>query len=133
MIDTRILDVALMTLWMALCLVLIVFASASAGRKLADMDVMRLRGVNGVRTIHAMVQLRAQVNRMSLGIAFGLLGLLVLIGADPMVIRYTARVGLVLILVMFSVSSVLDWQADREQLRIVIEEFERDHKVKEEA
>jgi hypothetical protein len=127
MIDTRLLDIALMVIWMLLSVTLVVFSSGAAGRKLADIDVMRLRGVNGVRAIAARVQLRTQINRIALGIAFGLLGLLVIAAVDPIVVRYVARVGLVGILTMFAVSSVIDWRDDREQLRLVINEYAREH------
>ena len=118
---------ALLIVWLVLCLVLLGFASASCGRKLADIDVMRLRRINGVRAIAARVQLRAQVNRIILALVFGSLGALSLAGVDPETVRFVSRIGLILVLVTFTAASIADWRDDREQLRLVVNEYAQDH------
>jgi len=121
------LDVLLNIVWLVLCLVLLAFASASTGRKLADIDVMRLRRINGVRNIAARVQLRAQVNRIILALVFGVNGVLGLIDVSSDVQHTVFRVGLILVLSMFTLASIADWRDDREQLRLVVDEYARDH------
>jgi hypothetical protein len=125
MMDESQLYHALILLVVGLSIVLVIFSAATGGRKLADRDVMRLQGVNGVRAIEIRIKLRMAANRLILGLMFGLIGTLVLIDETASWRGWVSRIGLVSVLALFSVSSVIDWLDDGKQLRLVVTDAEK--------
>jgi hypothetical protein len=105
-----------------LSVVLVIFASASAGRKFTDRDLLMLRGINGVRRIEITVKLRAQANRILLGLVFGIISIMTLADAPGEWRAWFFRASLLAVLMSFTVSAVLDWIDDRAQLRMVMQE-----------
>jgi hypothetical protein len=120
------LDHALVIVAIILSIVLTVFAAASLGRKLTDLEILQIRGLNGVRLLEIEVKIRAQVNRVLVALVFGGISALILADAPIEWRVWCYRFGVVLVLLAFSVSAVLDWFVDRHQLRMVMaEEFQR--------
>jgi hypothetical protein len=86
-----------------LSVVLVIFASASAGRKFTDRDLLMLRGINGVRRIE-------------------IISIMTLADAPGEWRAWFFRASLLAVLMSFTVSAVLDWIDDRAQLRMVMQE-----------
>jgi hypothetical protein len=101
---------------------LVIFSSATIGRKLADRDVLDIRGINGVRRIEITIKIRTQANRLLLGLVFGLIAILILVDAPPEWRAWSSRLGIMIMLASFTFASIQDWRDDREQLRLVMKE-----------
>ena len=117
------------TFWVALAMILlsifvIVGSSLSFGRILADLEYQYTAGINGVRRIQSRVSLRTHGKRILLGL-FGLsVGIMGLTTADIVWQYEVAGRLLILVLLLFGFSSVLDWYAERESVRLLFLERE---------
>jgi hypothetical protein len=115
--------------WLAIATILlsifVIIGSALAfGRILADLEYQTTAGLNGVRRIQSHVGLRTHGKRILLGL-FGLV--LGIMGVTTLDIVWQYNVGgllFILILILFGASSVLDWFAERESVRILLLERE---------
>lgn len=99
-------------------LLLILASSATLGRKLADLEYQHAAGLNGVLRIQAWINARTHANRVLLGIAFLTTSALTLADAPDLVRAWVARVLFILVIVTYTVSSVLDWIDERRQVHI---------------
>ena len=92
------------------------------GRILADLEYQLAAGVNGVRRIQSKVNLRTHGNRIMLavfGLAVGIMGL------TPLSILWQNWISGVLfigVLMIYSASSIMDWMAERKQVRLLLRE-----------
>ena len=115
--------------WLALTTIVlsifvIVGSALAFGRILADLEYQETAGLNGVRHIQSHVSLRTQGKRIMLGL-FGLtLGIMALTTLDIAWQYSFAGLLFLLILLLFGVSSVLDWFSERESVRILFHERE---------
>lgn len=105
-----------------LSLVLALTSMAAFGRILADLEYQHLAGLNGVRRIQSHVNLRTHGNRVLLGLVFLVLSVFVLIDMPDLWRTWAARVLLVLLLVAFAASSLVDWRAERQQVALLLKE-----------
>jgi hypothetical protein len=115
--------------WVAIAtIILSVFvligASLSFGRILADLEYQDTAGINGVRHIQSHVSLRTQGKRIMLGL-FGLsLGIMALTTLDIAWQYSVSGLLLLVILIIFGTSSILDWFSERDSVRILFHERE---------
>ena len=107
---------------LALSLILVLVSSAAFGRILSDIEYQQLTGINGVRRIQSRVNLRTHGNRIVLGLVFGTLAVLTMIEMPGIWRVWTGRGLLVLMLAGYAASSVLDWLAERAQLKHLLKE-----------
>lgn len=124
-----VLDNVLVVTAIVLSVVLSMFAAASLGRKLTDLELLQLRNLNGVRLLEVHVKIRAQGNRILTALVFGIISVLILADAPVEWRVWCFRGGVALVLAAFTASAVLDWIVDRKQLRMVMtEEIEKERK-----
>lgn len=103
----------------ASCLCLLI-SMAMVGRKLADLDYQRARGIGGTARIQGYINLRTHGMRVLVGVTFGVFAVL-LIADAPMIWRqWVNRTLFVVVPAGYALVSVLDWMAEREQQRIEI-------------
>lgn len=110
--------IGLLVYSLALSLLLVLVSSAALGRKLADLEYQQAAGINGIRSIQAWVNVRVNTNRVLLGLAFIVFTTLLLADAPVDLRTWAFRALFSVMLSSFAASSVLDWMADRKQLRL---------------
>lgn len=105
-----------------LSVVLILASMATLGRKMADLEYQIAAGLNGVRRIQSWINARTHANRVFLGLTF--LTTSVLAVSDlPLYWRtWVGRVLFILVLLGYTVSSVMDWLDERRQVHLLLEE-----------
>jgi sterol desaturase/sphingolipid hydroxylase (fatty acid hydroxylase superfamily) len=101
-------------------IVLLLASGASAGRILADIEYQRAAGINGIRRIQAIINARTHGNRIFLGLAFLVICILALTDVPLGVRSWTSRILILSTLVVFTVSSVLDWFDHRRQVHLLL-------------
>jgi hypothetical protein len=107
-----------------LSILVLIGSSLAFGRILADLEYQHTAGLNGVRRIQSHVSLRTHAKRMLLGL-FGLVrGIMGLMTVDLLVQYWVAGILFLILLVVFAISSVLDWFAERDSVRILFLERE---------
>ena len=116
------LDRTIVASTIVLSMLLVIFAAASLGRKLTDLEILQIRGLNGIRLLEIEVKIRAQANRILLALIFGALSALILADAPTEWRVWYYRVGVLVVLSVFTTSAVLDWFVDRKQLRMLVSE-----------
>jgi hypothetical protein len=104
--------------------VLLLFASGmTLGRKVADLEYQLAKDINGIRRIQSWVNIRTHANRVFLALAFLIVALLsLLIDVQSFWRVWIDRVLLILVLVNYTVSSVLDWLDDRRLMALDLAE-----------
>jgi hypothetical protein len=103
--------------------VLLLLASAAAfGRILADLEYQLAAGLNGVRRIQSHINLRTHGNRIGLALFTLVAGVLGLLDAGPAWREWVARALFLAVLAGYTVSSILDWLAERAQVRLLLRE-----------
>jgi hypothetical protein len=106
----------------ALSLTLILAATATLGRKLADLEYQRVTGINGVRRLQAWINARTHANRVFLGLTFLTTSVLAISDVPPLWRTWIGRVLFILVLLAYTVSSVLDWLDERRQVKLILAE-----------
>ena len=112
----------LLLLTLGLSLLVLLTSAAAFGRVLADLEYQHLANLNGVRRIQSHVNLRTHGNRVLLALVFGTLAVLALIEMPDLWRIWAGRVLLVMLLAAYAASSILDWLAERKQVRLLLEE-----------
>ncbi len=106
--------------------VLLVASSFAFGRIAADLEYQLVAGLNGVRRIQSLVNLRTHGNRIMLGV-FGLaIGIMGLTNLSITWQNWIAGVLFLGVLAVYCVSSALDWVSERRQVRLLIKEREHE-------
>jgi hypothetical protein len=105
-----------------LSLTLILASMATLGRKLADLEYQSVAGINGVRRIQAWINARTHANRVFLGLTFLATSVLTISDIPPLTRTWIGRVLFILVLLAYTVSSVLDWLDERAQVKILLRE-----------
>ena len=113
---------ALLLASVALGVLLLLTSGAAFGRILADLEYQYAAGLNGVRRIQSWVNLRTHGNRIILGLFALTTGVLALTDSTLLWRTWTARALFLVVLVGYTVSSVLDWIDQRRQVRILLKE-----------
>lgn len=103
---------------LAAACVLILMSTAMVGKKLSERDYQRAAGINGTLRIQVGINVRTHLMRVFVGVTFTVFSVLLLADA-PMVWRqWVNRLLFVLVPLGYVVASILDWLAEREQMRI---------------
>jgi hypothetical protein len=98
--------------------VLILLSMALVGKKLSERDYQRASGINGTIKIQTMINIRTHVLRVFLGITFAVFSILLMADA-PMIWRmWVNRILFVLVPFGYVLACVLDWLAERKQMRL---------------
>ncbi len=100
--------------------VLMLVATASIGRKVADMEYQKDAGLNGVRWIQSWINLRLNVNRAVLGFAFLLVSTMSLMDMPIIVRQLVGTILFLVLLFMFTISGVIDWFAEKKQIKLIM-------------
>jgi hypothetical protein len=99
--------------------ILLAFIStAAAGRTVADLERQSERGITGAPRIQTWVNLRASLNRAAFGVVFVIINVMLVAGTPEPWRMWTNRTLWTVLLASFVVMSVLDWLAEREQVRL---------------
>lgn len=107
----------------AICaIILALFGSMGCGRKLGDIEYQRARNINGIRWIQSWINLRVQIERVLLALAFLITSIMNLIDAPLLIRMWTSRAAFVCIIIIVMTFSVLDWLAELRQMHILIDE-----------
>jgi hypothetical protein len=109
-----------------MALLLLLFSSATVGRKLSDIEYQRAAGVNGVDRIQAIINARTHANRVFLALTFLIVSILGFVDLPPEIKIWVARVLFLSMLGFYTTTSVLDWIDERRQVRLLLKEKE-DH------
>ena len=113
---------ALLALMLGLGVLLVLTASAALGRKLSDLEYQIEAGINGIRRIQSHINVRVHANRVLLGLVFIATNVLTLADAPLLWRTWIGRVLFILVLVDFTMSAVLDWFSERQQVRLLLRE-----------
>lgn len=113
---------ALLVASLAAACLLILFASALLGKKLAERDYQRAAEIDGTLRIQTTVNIRTQAMRVMVGATFAVFAILLLADA-PMIWRmWVNRILFVLVPLGYCVASMLDWLAERAQMHLELAE-----------
>lgn len=112
----------LLALSTALATLLVLTATATLGRKLAELEYLLEKGANGVRKIQATINIRTHANRVFLGLTFMVVGVMTLVDAPMLWRTWVGRILFVGVLAAYTVSSVLDWVDERAQVKMLLQE-----------
>jgi hypothetical protein len=113
-----------------MAMLLLLFSSATLGRKLSDIEYQRAAGVNGVDRIQAIINARTHANRVFLALTFLIVSVLGFVDLPPEIKIWVARVLFLSMLGFYTTTSVLDWVDERRQVRLLLKEKQassRDH------
>lgn len=108
-------------LWISVVfsLPLLIISTMAVGKQTADLQYQLVKKVNGIRGIQSWVNLRTHINRVLFAGVLFISSVLVLIDAPIFIRTWAARAGLIFVLVIFTISAILDWIAGIRQLRIL--------------
>jgi hypothetical protein len=112
----------LLILVTAMSLLLVLASTAALGRLVADLEYQYAAGLNGVRRIQSWVNIRTHANRVILGLTFLVTGILSFTDAPILWRTWIGRVLFVVVLACYTVSSIMDWLAERKQVRLLLRE-----------
>jgi hypothetical protein len=107
------------------CLLLI--AMAGLGRRLADWELQAERKITGVSRIQAAIAIRGQVGTVLLAFVFVTINIMLLIESPQIARMWVNRVAWTLLLTLLLVHAVVDWMAERKQVRLLIAEEDALH------
>lgn len=113
---------ALLIVSLGLAIGLACVALAALGRKIADLEFQIVRGISGVPRLQSWITIRSQIGNIGLGVVFTAINILLLAGAPEIVRMWVNRVLWTALLAVVLASAVLDWIAERKQVRILIAE-----------
>jgi hypothetical protein len=131
MMDNDVILDALLAVSLTLSVVLVLLSAASAGRAVVDLERQAERGVTGGGRIQAWVNVRAHIGRALLGLMFIFITVLLLADA-PMDLRtWSFRILFMVLLGYYTASSVLDWRAEKAQVRLGLRELAAAHEARE--
>lgn len=102
--------------------ILTLISMAMVGRKIADMEYQKASGINGSIRIQAVVNIRTHVLRVVVGLTFVIISALLLGNAPEPWRQWINRLLFVLLPFSYMTASFLDWLAERQQIRIKIDQ-----------
>lgn len=105
-----------------MALLLLLFASATLGRKLSDIEYQKVAGINGILRIQAIINARTHANRVFLALTFLIVSTFGFVDFPPVIETWIARVLFLSMLAVYTASSILDWRDDRRQVRLQVAE-----------
>jgi hypothetical protein len=117
---------ALLIATVALSVLLVLISTATVGRILADLEYQYATGLDGVRRIQSYVNLRTHGNRVWLGLFALTVSILSLTDVSLLWRTWVGRLMFLAVLTSYAVSSCLDWRAERQQVRLLLRERERE-------
>lgn len=108
--------------WVSLVLALVLFIMScmSVGKHAYDLYYQILKDLNGIRWIQSWINLRTHGNRVLFAMVYGIAITLFLIEVNMETRAWVSRILFFCVLVIFAISSVLDWVAEAKQLKILI-------------
>ena len=122
-------DIAVVVLWNVTALVARAVALVALGGALADWEFLRIRRLNGLRSIQAGANLRTQGTRVLVSLLFLVIGILVLLDVPWRV--DVSRWSLIAASVALTAGSAWDW-VDRRRMQHQIMRTEREvHRIPE--
>jgi hypothetical protein len=114
--------VGLLAAIVGMSLLLLLFASAMLGRKLSDIEYQRAAGTNGVARIQAVINARTHANRVLLALTFLIVSVLGFVDFLPVIEIWVARALVLVMLGVFTASSMLDWRDEKRQVTMLLGE-----------
>lgn len=114
---------ALLVVSILLGIVLAFVSTAAGGRTAADLERQSERGITGAPRIQAWVNLRTHLNRVAFGAVFVVINVMLLAGAPEAWRMWANRTMWTLLLLSFVVMAIMDWGAEREQVRLSLREL----------
>ena len=110
----------LLVVSLGLAILLTGIALAALGRKLADLEFQIVRGIVGVPRIQSGITIRSQIGNVGIGMLFILITVLLLAGAPEWIRMWANRGFWTVLLGGLLASEVMDWMAERKQIRLLI-------------
>jgi hypothetical protein len=102
------------------CLLLI--AMAGLGRRFADWELQTERKIVGVSRIQAAIAIRGQIGTVLLAFVFVIINIMLFVESPQIARMWVNRVAWTLLLTLLLVHAVVDWMAERKQVRLLIAE-----------
>lgn len=99
---------------------LALLSTMAVGKHFAEIQYQREKGLNGIRWIQSIMNLRIHGNRVFFALAFATVSILALFDIDVYVRTWTGRVLFLSVLLIFFLSALLDWRDERKQLAILL-------------
>lgn len=104
---------------------LMLTSGAAFGRILADLEYQVAAGLNGVRRTQSHINLRTHGNRIGLGLFALITSILTFANVDLIWRTWIGRMLFLLVLLSYTISSILDWVDERRQVRLLLRERDR--------
>jgi hypothetical protein len=101
---------------------LLISSALMMGRKLADLSYQRAAGLNGVRRIQSIINIRTQANRVALGLAFLIAAFLIVFDLELWWRTLAIRSMVIAVLLGYTLSATLDWLDEDRQMKILLRE-----------
>lgn len=114
--------VVMLVITLIASIVLAMIGSMSIGRKVVDLEYQKARKLNGIRTIQTWINLRVQLGRVLLAVAFATTALMSLIDAPLLLRMWVGRGLFIVVIIAFAISAIQDWLDERKQMYIIIDE-----------
>lgn len=114
--------VGLLIAIIVMAVLLLLFSTATLGRKLSDIEYQRAAGVNGVDRIQAIINARTHANRVFLALTFLIASILGFVDVPPEIKTWVTRVLFLMMLGFYTSSSVFDWADEKRQVAMLIRE-----------
>lgn len=121
MINEELTLLALNVIAIIMSLILSIVSAFSVGRHLGDIEYQRVARLNGIRLIQSWVNIRIHTNRFILAVTYGLTSLMIFLNVDLFLRTWISRILFIVVLIIFTVSSILDWMAERKQIVALME------------
>ena len=113
----------------SLSVVLTLISTAIVGRKIADLEYQQSVGVNGAHRIQSVVNIRTHALRVLVGLTFITIALLLLAEAPEIWRQWINRTLFVLLPGTYAGASILDWMAERQQIKLQTEQVEHNRGI----
>jgi hypothetical protein len=106
-------------------------ATAAAGRTIADLERQQERSITGAPRIQGWVNLRITLTFMAFGVFFVIVNAMLWVGAPELWRMRVNRWGWTLLLASFLLTAVLNWIAERTQVRLSLRELAASREARE--
>lgn len=109
-------------LWAAILVSVVLgfLSTAALGRQYADLEYQREINLNGIRKIQSWVNMRIHSNRIALAVSYTITSIISIVDYNIVGRMWISRVLFLTILLAFTASALLDWLAERRQVKIIV-------------